>query len=63
MLTITNIASETELSRTTVNKHLNDLKENSFDSEIRMQRKALIEQAITTLYKIGVRDSNPTALK
>lgn len=63
MPTITNIASETELSRTTVHKHLNDLKENGFDSEIRMQQKALVEQAITTLYKIGIRDSNPTALK
>lgn len=63
MPTITNIASETELSRTTVHKHLNDLKENGFDSEIRIQQKALVEQAITTLYKIGIRDSNPTALK
>jgi len=63
MPTITNIASETELSRTTVHKHLNDLKENGFDSEIRIQQMALVEQAITALYKIGVRDSNPTALK
>jgi biotin operon repressor len=63
MPTITNIAEETGLSRTSVHKHLKDIKEQGLESDVRMQQMALTEQAISTLYKIGMQDRNPTALK
>ncbi len=63
MPTITNIASETGLSRTSVHKHLKDVRDLGNDSEVRLQLGMMAEQAITRLYKIGMEDSNPTALK
>ncbi len=63
MPTITNIASETGLSRTSVYKHLTDIKTQGLESDVRIQQSALVEQAISRLYKIGMNDHNPTALK
>lgn len=63
MPTITNIANETGLSRTSVYKHLTDIKTQGLESDVRLQQSELEEQAITRLYKIGMNDCNPTALK
>lgn len=63
MPTITNIANETGLSRTSVYKHLTDIKTQGLESDVRLQQSALVEQGISRLYKIGMNDCNPTVLK
>lgn len=63
MPTVMNLAQEVGLSRVTVYKHLNDIKENKYLTETRLQQSVLVENAISKLYKIGMEDKNPTALK
>ncbi len=63
MPTVTYVARETGLSRTTVHKHLNDEKEKGAGGDDMQQLRMLKSNAIKNLYKFGVEDRNPVALR
>lgn len=60
---ITNVASCTGLSRTTIYNHLKDENKNSLETESRKLQRMLVGQAINKLYEIGMSDRNPAALR
>lgn len=61
--TIIHLAKETNLSRTTIYKHLKDGLYSKYSTLVNKRHQYLVSKAMEMLYIVGVRDSNANALK